>query len=92
VPANSPPTQSPLAVVTESSLNVEPRCIKVVDTFRFGFSHWRDFRRTADVTDRGCINASINMFKPLFPGGVRLFKVAELPVAKDWIASFAATT
>jgi hypothetical protein len=34
VPANSPPTQSPLAAVTESSLNVEPRCIKVVDTFR----------------------------------------------------------
>jgi hypothetical protein len=27
-------TQSPLAAVTESSLNAEPRCIKVVDTFR----------------------------------------------------------
>ena len=29
----------------------------------------------------------VSMFKPLFHGNVRLFGLAELPAAKDWIAS-----
>jgi hypothetical protein len=57
------------------------------DDASFGFSHWRDFRRIALVTDHAWINASVNMFKPFFPGEVRLFKLAELPAAKEWIAS-----
>ena len=36
-------------------------------------------------TDHGWLNAMVNMFKPFFHGEVRLFKLAELPAAKDWI-------
>jgi hypothetical protein len=61
------------------------------DDSKFGFSHWRDFRRIAVVTDHAWMNATINMFKPFFPADVRLFKLAELPAAKVWIASAAAT-
>ena len=60
------------------------------DDSRFGFSHWHDFRRVAVVTDHEWINGSVSMFKPFFPCEVRLFKVAELPAAKDWIARVAA--
>ncbi len=53
----------------------------------FGFSHWHDFRRIALVSDHAWINASVTMFKPFFPSEMRLFKLAELPAAKAWIAS-----
>jgi len=59
---------------------------------RFGFKHWHDFRRIAVVTDHVWMIAAIDMFKPLFPAEVRLFKLAELPAAKDWIKSGAETT
>jgi hypothetical protein len=55
------------------------------DDSAFGFRHWHDFRRIAFVNDHAWLNATINMFKPFFLGEVRLFKVAELPAAKDWI-------
>ena len=60
------------------------------DDSSFGFSHWHDFRRIAVVTDHEWINGSINMFKPFFPCEVRLFKLADLPVANEWIARVAA--
>jgi hypothetical protein len=31
------------------------------------------------------VSAMVNMFKPFFHGEVRLFRVAGLPTAKDWI-------
>jgi hypothetical protein len=37
------------------------------------------------VADHGLLNALVNMFKPFFHGEVRLFGLAELPAAKDWI-------
>ena len=43
------------------------------------------FSHIAVVTDHGLLNALVNMFKPFFHGEVRLFKLAELPAAKDWI-------
>ncbi len=27
----------------------------------------------------------VNMFKPFFHGEVRLFRLAELPAAEDWV-------
>ena len=51
----------------------------------FGLMHWHDFSHIAVVTDHGWVNALVNMFKPFFHGEVRLFRLAELPVAKDWI-------
>jgi len=56
------------------------------DDGAFGLSHWHDFRQIAVVTDHAWMRAMITMFKPLFPGDVRLFGPAELPAAKDWIA------
>jgi hypothetical protein len=43
------------------------------------------FSHIAVVTDHGLLNALVNMFKPFFHGEVRLFRLAELPAAKDWI-------
>jgi len=61
------------------------------DDSSFGFKHWRDFYRIAVVTDHAWINAMVNMFKPFFPGEVRLFKLVELQASKDWIANAATT-
>ena len=58
----------------------------VLDDSAFGFRHWRDFSRVAVVTDHAWMSAMINMFKPFFHGEVRLFSLAELPAAKDWIS------
>jgi hypothetical protein len=38
------------------------------------------------VTDHGWLNAVISMFKPFFHGQIQLFKLADLPAAKDWIS------
>ena len=51
----------------------------------FGFKHWHDFNRIAVVTDHAWMSAMTNMFKPFFHGEVRLFRLADLPAAKDWI-------
>jgi hypothetical protein len=56
------------------------------DDTMFGLKHWHDFSQIAVVTDHGWVNAVVNMFKPFFHGEVRLFRLAELPVAKHWIA------
>ncbi|MBJ7309056.1 STAS/SEC14 domain-containing protein [Rugamonas sp. CCM 8940] len=57
------------------------------DDGTFGIKHWHDFSHIAVASDRAWLNAMVSMFKPLFHGDVRLFKLAELPVAKDWINS-----
>jgi hypothetical protein len=36
-------------------------------------------------SDLRSVSAMVNMFKPFFHGEVRLFRLAELPLAKDWI-------
>ena len=51
----------------------------------FGLKHWHDFSHIAVVTDHALIGSIINMFKPFFHGEGRLFRLAELPLAKEWI-------
>lgn len=55
------------------------------DDSAFGVKHWNDFSHIAMVSDHPWLNAMVSMFKPFFHGDVRLFKLAELPAAKDWI-------
>lgn len=57
------------------------------DDGAFGLSHWHDFSHIAVVTDHAWMRAMVSMFKPFFHGNVRLFGLADLPVAKDWIAT-----
>ncbi len=57
------------------------------DDGAFGLSHWHDFSHIAVVTDHAWMRAMVSMFKPFFHGNVRLFGLAELPAAKNWIAS-----
>jgi len=51
----------------------------------FGFKHWHQFRRIAIVMDSAWLRAAITMFRPFFPSQIRLFKLAELAVERDWI-------
>ena len=53
----------------------------------FGLRRWHDFSHIAVVTDHAWMRTMVSMFKPFFHGNVRLFGLAELPAAKDWIAS-----
>ena len=57
------------------------------DDGAFGVRHWHDFSHVAVVADQAWIRAMVCMFKPFFHGDVKLFALAELSVAKDWIAS-----
>lgn len=61
------------------------------DDGALGLKHWNAFRRIAVVTDHAWIKASVGMFKPFFPAEVRLFDLAELPTAEDWIKASAET-
>ena len=62
------------------------------DDGAFGLRHWHDFSHIAVVTDHAWMRAIVSMFKPFFHGDVRLFGLAELPAAKDWIASIKKTS
>ena len=57
------------------------------DDSAFGLSHWRDFSRIALVTDHAWMGGVVTMFTPFFRGEVRLFRLAQLAAAKDWIAA-----
>jgi hypothetical protein len=52
----------------------------------FGLRHWHDFSHIAVVTDHTWLSAMVNMFKPFFHGEVRLFRLDQLPAAKDWVS------
>lgn len=56
------------------------------DDGMFGMKHWRDFSHIAVVTDEGWIRAAVTMFIPFFSADVRLFGLAELPAAGEWIS------
>ena len=55
------------------------------DDSAFGFNHWRGFSRIALVTDHAWMEGMVTMFTPFFPEEVRLFRLAQLSAAKDWI-------
>ena len=57
----------------------------LADDTVFGLKHWHDFSHIAVVTDQAWVRAMVSMFKPFFHGNVRLFRLSELSVAKDWI-------
>ncbi|MEO1967149.1 MAG: STAS/SEC14 domain-containing protein [Sphingomonadaceae bacterium] len=52
---------------------------------RLGLEHWKSFRRMALVTDIGWMRLATRMFAPLLPGEMRIFALAELDEAKEWI-------
>jgi len=55
------------------------------DDGAFGVRHWHDFSRIAVVTDHALVRAMVTMFQPFFHGEVRLFRLAALPEAKNWV-------
>lgn len=55
------------------------------DDAAFGFKHWHEFKRIAVVTENAWLRAAITMFRPFFPCEIRLFGLAGLATAKDWI-------
>jgi len=55
------------------------------DDSAFGLRHWHDFSRIALVTDHAWMGGVVTMFTPFFHGEVRLFRLEQLSVAKDWI-------
>lgn len=57
------------------------------DDGAFGIKHWHEFRRIAVVADQAWLRATISMFTPFFPAEMRLFALAELHEAKDWIVA-----
>jgi hypothetical protein len=57
------------------------------DDGAFGIKHWRDFSHIAVVTDIGWLRSAAGIFAPLIPADVRLFRLSDLPAAKDWIAT-----
>ncbi len=57
------------------------------DDAAFGVKHWRGLARVAVVADHTWLRGAFSLFAPLFPGEARLFALADLAAAKDWIAS-----
>lgn len=57
------------------------------DDTRVGLMHLADFARIAVVSDVDWVRMGVKMFAPLLPAAVRVFHLAELDAAKDWIAS-----
>lgn len=57
------------------------------DDNAFGLKHWHDFSHIAVVTDHPWLRSAISLFTPFFPGEVRMFNMAELQTAKDWICA-----
>ena len=55
------------------------------DDGAFGIKHWHEFKRIAVVADQAWLRATVSMFTPFFPAEVKLFMLADLSKAKDWI-------
>jgi SpoIIAA-like len=52
----------------------------------FGVKHWSAWKRLAVVTDVDWLRHSMQMFGWMTPGEARLFSLAELEQAKEWVA------
>jgi len=57
------------------------------DDSAFGFKHWHDFSRIAVVTDHAWMGGAVTMFAPFFHGQARVFRLARLSSAKEWISA-----
>lgn len=51
-----------------------------------GLGHWRSWERTALVTDESWVRHFLGAAGWLVAGELKLFAVAELPAAKQWLA------
>ena len=58
-----------------------------MDDARMGLHHWNDFEKIALVTDHTAYRALIKGFGFLMPGEVKLFAVADLEAAKEWVSA-----
>lgn len=61
----------------------------MVEDARAGFAHWSSWERIAIVTDRDAVATTIRWLGWLVPGDVRVFPLAELAAATDWLAEAA---
>jgi len=59
------------------------------DDAKFGLKHWHDISHMALVSDHSWIRVALSLFAPFYPARIKLFKLAELAAAKEWIASAA---
>jgi hypothetical protein len=57
----------------------------LADDAGFGLKHMHDFNQIGVVSDYVGLNGVIAMFKPFFHGEVRVFRLADLDMAKTWI-------
>ena len=58
-----------------------------MDDARMGLHHWSDFEKIALVTDHSVYRTLIKGFGFLMPGEVKVFSVADLGAAKEWLGS-----
>jgi len=67
---------------------IEPRALW--EDAKLGFDldvrHHGDWKRSAIVTDQDWIARATRLFAWMIPGEARVFEVAELESAKDWVA------
>jgi len=54
---------------------------------KVGVGHWARWEKIALVTDDHTYHNAVKAFGWLFPGDLKLFSLAELADAKDWIAA-----
>ena len=57
------------------------------EDFRIGFGHLSGWERIAVVTDVDWIRLSINVFRFLVSGEIRIFPTSEVAEARRWIAA-----
>jgi SpoIIAA-like len=57
-----------------------------VDDTRLGLSHWRDFERIGVATDHSAYRAMVKGLGFLLPGEVRVFDMADLDAAVEWVS------
>lgn len=57
------------------------------EDFKVGFEHLSRWERIAVVTDTDWIRHTINAFRILMPGAVRVFGTAEAEQARAWVTA-----
>jgi hypothetical protein len=65
--------------------SVEPGA--VWDDIKVGMGHRRSWERIAVVTDVAWIRDAMKVFGFLIPGAMKVFPVAEMSQAREWIAA-----
>ena len=59
----------------------------VVDDMKVGGRTWGDFEKIAFVTDHSVYRGLVRAFGVLMPGEVKVFPLAEMDAAKQWVAA-----